>query len=117
VRDMVGEMSWVDALDKVIEPGHSDALYVITDVRFPNEAEYISRNNGIVIKVNRPNFDNGVPTDHPSERHIATLPFDYLITNDRGLDDVTEAVIRIMQLERMFAKAKWQRSILERVTV
>lgn len=76
VRDVIGENAWVSALTGKLYPGER---YVITDVRFPNEARAITNLGGEVWRVQRLNpdgtpFDNGIGIDHPSEAHIAELP-------------------------------------------
>lgn len=109
VRDLVGENAWVDALDRTIFDDEDDLeQFVITDVRFPNEANYVRRNKGILIKVVRPNFDNDVPL-HASERYVDELPFDYMVTNDGSLDDLAFRVEKVMILEHLTPKARWQR--------
>jgi hypothetical protein len=78
VRDIIGPDAWVAALHRSLDP---TKRYVITDVRFPNEADFIRRMDGLVVRVTRVNedgtpFDNGVGTQHPSELHIAELDTD-----------------------------------------
>lgn len=110
VRDLFGANAWVDALDKTIFDDEDDLeQFVITDVRFPNEAEYVMRNNGIIIKVVRPNFDNGVEATHASEALVETLPYDYRVLNTGTIRDLTVAVLTVMKYEHMYPKARWQR--------
>lgn len=79
-RDILGEDTWVNALAKAwFEAGRPNL--VITDVRFPNEADFVHRNGGLLVEVIRLNedgtpFDNGIGIDHPSERFIRSLPVD-----------------------------------------
>jgi hypothetical protein len=84
-RNIFGENIWLDIVKKRIQ----DIDYpIITDVRFPNEIDYVLK-NGILIKVVRPNFDNGIGTEHPSEKHVAEFDdADIEITNDGTLDDL-----------------------------
>lgn len=82
-RDIFGEEAWVNALDHSL---FSDQPYVITDVRFPNEAAYIKDMGGELWKVVRPNFDNEVGTDHPSERYIRDMPFNRMWVNDSTVE-------------------------------
>ena len=113
VRDHLGENSWVDALGKKLKDDGAWAWdseedqnewwwtknVVVTDVRFPNEAEWIREMEGELWRVKRvvretisirdganPGreetevpFDNGLGTDHPSERYVKDLPFDRLL--------------------------------------
>lgn len=53
--------------------------WIITDVRFPNEAKAIKDKGGIVIRVDRPGV---VPiNNHPSEIGLDDWKFDYKIAN------------------------------------
>lgn len=103
VRHHLGDDSWVKACGKAFLADGVDRV-VITDVRFPNEADYV-RNvcGGVLVRVTRwdwvkaalpphgtvrARFDNGLGTDHPSEQHIATLPVDFEVDNDGDVTDL-----------------------------
>jgi hypothetical protein len=93
VRDHLGQDSWVLALEKKLredkvldsdgEPNPGSRA-VITDVRFPNEARFIHDVSGEIWKVKRleysdgaiRDFDNGLGTDHPSEKFIDSIKVD-----------------------------------------
>lgn len=69
--------------------------WVITDVRFPNEAEAIRSAGGQIWKVVRPSL--GVPTDeHPSETSVDLVHADETLINDGTLDDLSRKVYLIM---------------------
>jgi hypothetical protein len=89
VRDILGENSWVDALGNKLGTDRPKKA-VITDVRFPNEAEFVRRQGGKLWLIQRPGFDNGIGTDHPSEAFISTLPVDLQVsaTNLEVLEDI-----------------------------
>lgn len=93
VRDTVGENAWVAALTKQLMPG---VKYVITDVRFPNEAKAITNVGGEVWRVVRPGFDNGLGTDHPSEAFIAELPDQATLVNMGTVEDLRGIVKSIV---------------------
>lgn len=60
--------------------------WIITDVRFPNEANAIRDRGGVVIRVNRPTI---VIDQHPSEISLDDYKkFDYIIENTGSLDDL-----------------------------
>lgn len=94
-REIFGQDFWLDSalplpryeedLDgqsRLVGPTYNDgALYVVTDVRFPNEAERIRRLGGAIVKVVGPDENTG---DHASEQ---TLPCDYTIDNTIRDDD------------------------------
>lgn len=83
VRDHLGEDSWVNALELEVRKSGAKRV-VITDVRFPNEANWVHSRGGRLIRVVRLNpdgtdFENGVDKTHPSEKFVDTLPDDALI--------------------------------------
>ena len=67
---------WVKALDAQIV--HLDNV-VVTDVRFPNEVDYIHKRGGIVIRIVRPDTDKPAP-EHVSE-DVGALQVDHEIYN------------------------------------
>jgi hypothetical protein len=90
-RNILGEDTWVNALH-VAWANDLRPNAVITDVRFHNEADFIHEFGGILIEAIRLNedgtpFDNGIGTDHPSERFIKELPVDAGIVA-RNLDEL-----------------------------
>jgi len=99
-RDLLGESTWTDVVRRKIEanPGTD---YVITDVRFPNEADMIGELQGELWRVVRLDedgsvFDNGLGVGHRSEAYIAQLEYDCLITA-REIEDVAVAVRGLME--------------------
>lgn len=101
VRGHLGEQAWVQALAKAVKDSGTKNV-AVGDVRFPNEAAWVHANGGKVIRVVRMNagfgtFDNGVGKNHPSEKFIEGLPYDYRITARTGeLDRLIKKVDRIM---------------------
>lgn len=83
-----GLTAWIDALFANLGDGH----FVVTDVRFPNEASSILDRRGHVIKITRPGFDTGAFNDHPSESEVDNCPFDWLVVNDGSIEDLREKV-------------------------
>jgi len=58
--------------------------YIVTDVRFPHEFDYIREQGGILIRIERtisPNALTGEAAEHPSETALDNHEFDYCITN------------------------------------
>ena len=60
--------------------------YVITDVRFTNEADMIRANGGKIWRVVRSGV--GPVNNHISESELDSIKFDRLITNDSGFEDL-----------------------------
>ena len=118
VRNVFHENFWIVALDRKIKNNNN---YVITDVRFQNEIQYIRNKGGKIIEVQRgekpdwydiaisANMDNLISRHlksneymssigiHPSEwKWIGCKP-EYVLKNDGNLDDLTRNVIDILK--------------------
>ncbi len=107
-RNIIHPNIWVNALfadykqDLYIKTNHPisenlDVKYpnwIITDVRFPNEAQAIKDRGGIVIRVERDYIlrDVELPfikdAQHPSETALDDYEFDHVIENDGSLDEL-----------------------------
>lgn len=74
---------WVKLMEKTILD-HNNQNYIISDVRFENEAEMIKNNGGIIIRVIRPN--NPIKVEHVSEKGFNEKLIDYNIINDGTLE-------------------------------
>ena len=72
---------WVESL---LMGYSSNQKWLISDVRFPNEADAIKDLGGMVIRVNR----NGAIDPHPSETALDTYDFDYVLDNNGTLKDL-----------------------------
>lgn len=128
MRDVIHENIWVNALfadytkpavaairDSGGYSNHLDAFsfpnWIITDVRFPNEAEAIKERNGIIIRVNRkyhtetikglklttiPMKDGIIePSTHPSETALDDYAFNHVIHNKGTME---ELIVKVKQI-------------------
>jgi hypothetical protein len=68
--------------------------WVITDCRFPNEADAIKKAGGFVISVSRPGV--GPINDHPSETGLDGYPFDFTIYNSGSIAQLNMLVKDVM---------------------
>lgn len=80
----IGENIWTKVLEKEMLSNNS-TKYVITDVRFKNEAQMIKNNGGFLIKINR-ETDN--QDSHVSETELNDISYDYEINNNSSLEDL-----------------------------
>ena len=65
--------------------------WIITDVRFPNEAKAVKDRGGILIRINRPGFEN--TGDHLSEIALDDYKnFDTIIINDGTIEDLSKKI-------------------------
>jgi hypothetical protein len=73
--------------------------WIITDTRFPNEAQAIKDKGGLVIRVDRP----GVKpiNDHPSEIGLDNWKFDYKIANISDIKALSLSVKIILEKENI----------------
>lgn len=118
IRDVIHENTWVNALFADYKPPmtynnmktaignafweketgihqeiENHPKWIITDCRFPNEAQAIKDRGGIVIRVNRhvPKPDSGEKMLlHPSEISLNLWPFDYTINNNGTIEELIE---------------------------
>jgi hypothetical protein len=84
-RGVFGENFWVD------QTMPKDAFYsgrkiVITDLRFDNEAKRVHDCGGSVIRIDRPEVDTH--DTHVSEAPLAHKLVDFILQNDKGLDEL-----------------------------
>ncbi|MEN9316559.1 MAG: hypothetical protein RIS35_2952 [Pseudomonadota bacterium] len=76
----------------------ADAL-IVTDVRFPNEADWIDRNGGLLWRIVRDQVDSSA-AEHVSETGSASIAVDQVIRNDGTLEELERVVVDLVgQLE------------------
>lgn len=99
-RDVFGENVWVNRLFSTL--GKHLNFYVITDVRFPNEADAIHDRGGQVWRIHRPEREvlealAGVdPNVHESETALDNYTsFDHYIANDGSKEDFESKIIEL----------------------
>lgn len=97
---------WIDIVKKKIDKDNS-FVSIVTDVRFPNEADWIKSEGGFLINLIRLNKDGSRFVDplrdsHISENSLDNYPFDLGITLLDGHIDylklVASTIIPFMQL-------------------
>lgn len=79
-------------------------IIVISDARFKIEIDDIKNtfNNVIAVRIERPNFDNGLTLEqkkHPSEIDLDDYnKFDYNLINDGTLEDLKKKVEKLVEV-------------------
>jgi len=83
IRDNVHPNAWINALFT----DYSDICnWIITDVRFPNEADAIKERDGFLVRIERPELKR---YDHLSETALDDYDgFDHTIINDASIVDL-----------------------------
>lgn len=85
--------AWVNIVNRVIDNSPTK-LYVVDDVRFPNELETLRVRGFISIRLSRP--DEAV-IDHKSETLMDEFITDFRVTNDGSFDSLYEEVLKCLQ--------------------
>jgi hypothetical protein len=94
IRDKLNVNSWVYSLFSELD---NDSRWLITDLRFQNEAKFLYDRNFIKIRVNRP----GVHGDdkHRSEIDLDNYNhFDFVIQNDGTLEEYEQKIHKIIDM-------------------
>lgn len=97
-RDNIADNIWIAALEKRIQ-GYEDV--VITDVRFPNEINFIRSVGGAIVQVKRgpdPSLEERSKM-HISETAWNDVTPDFLISNEGNLDELKESVKSVLTLQ------------------
>lgn len=89
-REQWDDQFWVNLGFSKMRP---EGRYVITDVRFPNEAEAVKQHGGELWRVDRPGI--GPVNNHASDNHISQIEVDAVVKNDKSLDDLRPEVDRL----------------------
>ena len=93
-RHYNGESYWLDKMQSKMQAIRGREVLVITDVRYPNEAELVKKAGGIMIRVER---ETGLEDTHSSENLLDNFEgFDYRLNNNGTLFDLGEKVARIV---------------------
>jgi hypothetical protein len=91
-RNIIGQNVWVQATLENLPGGK----YVVTDCRFPNEAEYITeRYDGIIIRVERPGI--GPINDHYSEVALDDCDFYCHLKNDGNIGQLRKSIKEVYE--------------------
>lgn len=71
---------------------------IISDVRFPDEVDYIKKSGGLVIRIVRDGslVDDGRARDHISETALDDYDFEYVINNNGTFDDLRNSARKIL---------------------
>ena len=94
-RQTLWDSIWVDAAFNGAPP---DANIVVTDCRFPNEAEAIVERGGEVWRITKPGV--GPANSHASETGLDDWNFDVKVNNEGTLEEYHE-FIRVLAKSRL----------------
>jgi hypothetical protein len=83
-----------ETIPKLQEQGYD--CFIISDVRYPNEAEYIRKQLGAVVRVNREGSGVTVGAEHSSETSLLDYKCDYEIDNSGTFEEYFEKLDKMM---------------------
>jgi hypothetical protein len=92
-RNIFGKDFWVEQLFKDVEDD-KNMLFVITDVRFDNEAKAIKDRKGFIIRLTRNGTGN---MKHASEVPIAMDLVNVVINNDGSIEDLKNNILNVVK--------------------
>jgi hypothetical protein len=93
-RNLHHEDYWVEmAMARTIG---IDAPVVFTDVRFPNEADAIVDQGGVIVRVERGQGLDGTGATHPSETAMADYPVHFVLDNAGDLTHLATGVTALV---------------------
>jgi hypothetical protein len=90
-RELISDTVWIDAALNNVELDDHYKSIVVTDVRFPNEAQAIKDRGGYIFRIEREGV--GPANDHPSEIALDNWIFDCIIDNDGTPEELVTRVI------------------------
>lgn len=92
-QQCIGRDVWIRVLDQGLQAYREQQLvthFVIPDVRFAPEADWLRAAGGLIWRVERPGV--APVREHVSESGMATIQSDRVILNDGTLDDLRDLV-------------------------
>lgn len=107
MREGLHTNTWVNALMADYTPSSN---WLVTDCRFPNEADAIKKAGGLVIHVERTGV--GPINDHPSETGLDGYPYDYFILNHGDMNYLRNEVGMLMRAINAEDAAKAKEDLL-----
>lgn len=79
-------------------------FFIITDVRFPNEAETIRKHGGIIVEVLRPDVESNGIENHASEQRLDISLIDRQVMNNGGLYNLHNEMIMLKEAIKLLNK-------------
>lgn len=94
-RENFGQGVWVQLLARRVATERPRAV-VITDVRFNEEAKWVTDNGGTVVEITRPGF--GPVNGHISESGIDRKYIAHSLSNDGTIDELADLLDDVLKL-------------------
>lgn len=92
-RDPWGQNFWILHMQNKVSRFPDDAVVIIPDVRFEDEAKFVKDAGGVLIQVQRQDLE--VDSSHRSEQGIGSIVPDFVIHNNGDISDLGEEADRV----------------------
>lgn len=95
----VGDRFWIKCFEKkyLSTNDYENINFVISDIRFQNEVDWLHDNNNIVIKIVRSSLIENVD-NHESESGVNEIKgYDHIIYNDGTIDDLYRNLDKLIE--------------------
>lgn len=101
-RVLIGRDIWVRAMEKKVLqiPVTRTRGIVIDDMRFLNEAQWVTDMGGMVVRIDRDAAVESYDGDHPSEGELAGFRPDLILKNNSGLEALWDEFVRAIKSSR-----------------
>lgn len=96
-RRLTDKEYWLKQVENVLRsPQAAGMKYVITDVRFANEATRVESLGGALVRIRRKTAEDAAASDtHPSETELRNRTTDHLVDNNGTLGDLEVEALRL----------------------
>lgn len=91
----IGKNVWIEGVKRTMESNTSIPHWILSDVRFQNEVEWIREQGGMVIRIVRSNKKR--QDTHVSETEWEQIKTDVVLTNEGSIDRLYEQVNDVMK--------------------
>jgi len=85
MRNVFDEDFWLKRMEMELTKCSDDVIFVITDIRFENEADWVREHGGEIWHISRPSLGGGVVRSHASEAGVEIKDEDKFILNNSSL--------------------------------
>ena len=92
---------------KIKEAVVNGEFFIITDVRFPNEAETIKKHGGIIVEIVRPGIESNGIENHASEQRLDLSLIDRQVINNNDLDNLNNEMILLKEAIKLLNKKEF----------
>jgi hypothetical protein len=92
-RRAIDENYWLKKLDRTMGTRRN---FAVSDVRYPNEAQFIRERGGIIWRIHKDGAINNGIKGHASEA-VEHVPYDQWIDNNGSLEQLAKSVISTLK--------------------